>query len=119
MTDVMSENQRKVLISYRDQELAIPLYSGAKRRAYYAEDFLELSSLVHVMNQVFVGESDITAAGVKFLREFFSHERLAHILISSGEVDHEGSHEQVVEHLERMVPNEIGDFIKEARSKLK
>lgn len=116
---VMSESKRKVLLSYRDQVLAVPLYSSAKRAAYYSEDFLELDSLVFIMNEVLSGESDITVQGKKFIKEFFGHENLAHKLIKSSQFRFNYSEQQLAEYFAKMEPNEIGNFIRECRNKSK
>ena len=119
MAEVMGENKRKVLISFRDQALAIPLYSSAKRKAYYSEDFLESDSLIYIMNEVFSGESDVTDDGKKFLKEFWGHENLAHILMGNGKFDYDYSEQELLNYLAEMVPNEVGDFIREAQEKSK
>lgn len=111
MTIVMTEGQRAVLIPYRDCRLAIPLYRGAEREAYYSEDFLEHDSLAYIVQEVFLGESDITKAGIQFLKEFFGHERLARLLVGNKNFRHKLNEQQTVERLEGLVPNEIGDWL--------
>ncbi len=69
-------NKNDLEHKYLGKILAIRLYPHDKNE-FFIDDFKDIKILDEVLEEIFIGESDITPAGYSFLKEYFDLNELA------------------------------------------
>lgn len=96
--------------------LALRNYSSEKK-IFYEEDFLNLSLLIEILNEVLTGESDLTVQGKTYLEHRISSNNLAQLIADKGGLDElkNGTNREDIETaLKNMIPLQTFNFIQEA-----
>ncbi len=115
ITHVLSQ----IIDKYEGKVMGVRNYRATKKE-FNSSDFIDIKKMEDFLEEVSCGESDITPAGLMFIKEYYGFNKLAKLLYKRKALRLDfSSRKEIEQWFEEIVPMEISRFVGEAQGGLK